>query len=214
MSLVCAFTLLCAPCASRNGYRNFCVSGGHAGWLWQPCKRTAVFYPVCRNWLHYRQDLCVFLARDVRCRALLCQQIIFTLPRNALGIVRAYAYYVVDLCILQLLYKINFPCKYCGHVSGSLSNYRWRYLTFRQNNPFRVSTLSILCACCSSSASSVLHLRLCVQCAKILPRSFSLHPTQKQIFNSTSPARSLDKPCLRVSTFKWGCTSRVELCCT
>jgi len=66
--------------------------------------------------------ICVFLATDVRCRALLCQQIIFTLPRNALGIVLTYAYYVLDLCILQLLYKINFLCKYCGHVSGSLSN--------------------------------------------------------------------------------------------
>jgi len=164
--------------------------------------------------MHYRHDLCVFLATDVRCRALLCQQIIFTLPRNALGIVRTYAYYGVDLCILQLLYKINFLCKYCGHVSGSLSNYRWRYLTFYQNNPFRVSTLSILCACCNGFASSVLHLRSCVQCAKILPRSFRLHPTQRQIFDSTSPARSLDKACLRVFTFKCGCTRRVELCST
>jgi hypothetical protein len=78
MSLVCAFTLLYAPCASRNGYSNFCVSGGHDGWLWQPCKRTAVFYPVCCNWMRYRQDQYVFLATDVRSRALLCQQIIFT----------------------------------------------------------------------------------------------------------------------------------------
>jgi len=44
-----------------------------------------------------------------------------------------------------LLYKINFRCKYCGHVLDSLSNYRWRYPTFHLNNPFRGSTLSILC---------------------------------------------------------------------
>jgi hypothetical protein len=98
--LVCACSLLHAPCATRNGYRIFCVSGGHASRLYQPCKRTAIFYPVCCNWMHYRQDLCVFLATDVRCRPVLCPQIIFTLPRNTLGIVRTYAYYVVELFVL------------------------------------------------------------------------------------------------------------------
>jgi hypothetical protein len=66
----------------------------------------------------------------------------------------------------------SFVRKYCGHVLGNLSNYRWRYPTFHLNNPFRGSTLSILCACSSGFATWVLHLRPCVQCFKFLPRSF------------------------------------------